>query len=288
MQIKIHHEILYSYQVPVVLDPQVLRFYPRAGGGVLVTRFNLDIHPSPDGYYQGLDIEGNIIHEVYFSKHIEKLDIKADTMLDIVDKSPFSFIIYPFEANNISSIYTEEEKILLASYKKILTTDQDIKKHVAQTIKKSSGQVMPFIVSTAVWVQRNLKQVRREEGTPLSPEKTFRGREGACRDLAVLLMAMYREAGLAARFVSGYCFDEQHEGIFELHAWTEVYIPNGGWVGFDPTSGLAVTNRYVVVAASAVPERTVPVSGNFWGRCDAKMYYNIVLKSESAEPHRIS
>ncbi len=48
-----------------------------------------------------------------------------------------------------------------------------------------------------------------------------------------------------------------------MHAWAEIYLPGGGWRGFDPTHGLAVADRHVAVAAGPTPETAFPVSGSF-------------------------
>jgi len=52
----------------------------------------------------------------------------------------------------------------------------------------------------------------------------------------------------------------------ELHAWAEVFLPGAGWVGFDPSLGLAVSDRYIALAASYDPALTLPTSGTFWGK----------------------
>ena len=58
-------------------------------------------------------------------------------------------------------------------------------------------------------------------------------------DHAVLLMEAARHWGFGARFVTGYIQmnDDQHGAT---HAWTEIYIPGAGWLGFDPTNNIFV------------------------------------------------
>ena len=38
-------------------------------------------------------------------------------------------------------------------------------------------------------------------------------------------------------------------------------MPGGGWRGFDPTHGLAVSDRHIALVASPFPAQTLPISG---------------------------
>jgi transglutaminase-like putative cysteine protease len=103
---------------------------------------------------------------------------------------------------------------------------------------------------------------------------------GSCRDFTVLFMEACRAVGLAARFVSGY--EEGDSTVLErdLHAWAEVYIPGGGWRGFDPTHGLAVADRHVALVASAFPQFTAPVTGSTQegGRVSSRLTTEVRVK----------
>ncbi len=87
-------------------------------------------------------------------------------------------------------------------------------------------------------------EVRQEHGTRL-PHETFARRSGSCRDFALLMMEAVRSLGFAARFVSGYVYDPALDGAEDTmrgagatHAWVQVFLPNAGWVEFDPTNGI--------------------------------------------------
>jgi len=91
-------------------------------------------------------------------------------------------------------------------------------------------------------------------------------------------MAACRNYGLATRFVSGYQEGDSDMTHRHLHAWVEVYIPGGGWRGYDPSHGLAVADRHIALSASYAPAGTLPVKGNFRGTgVTAEMKYFISL-----------
>ena len=74
----------------------------------------------------------------------------------------------------------------------------------------------------------------------------FETKEGHCALYASSMVLALREHGIPARYVSGFSTGEltlnEKSGFYEktitekdLHAWVEVYIPECGWMAFDPT-----------------------------------------------------
>jgi len=125
------------------------------------------------------------------------------------------------------------------------------------------------------------------------PSETLNRRSGTCRDFALLMMEVVRELGLAARFVSGYLYDQALDtpappvvrntglqqgarqiesrdeplvvGAGATHAWLHVYLPGAGWVPYDPTNSLVGGTDLIRVAFTRKPEQAAPVSGSWFG-----------------------
>jgi transglutaminase-like putative cysteine protease len=111
-------------------------------------------------------------------------------------------------------------------------------------------------------------EAREQEGTH-PPPLTLARKRGACRDFALLMMEAARALGFAARFVSGYLYDdaasEASVGGGATHAWCAVYLPGAGWVEFDPTNGLLAGRNLIRVCSARTPEQAVPIAGGFLG-----------------------
>jgi len=129
-------------------------------------------------------------------------------------------------------------------------------------------------VETLVAINRTLHadftyRKRLEHGVQ-PPWRTLALRSGACRDLAMLLVAAARALGLQARFVSGYvhCPDAPgvpRAGAGHTHAWASVLTAAYGWLDFDPTSGAVGSKGMVPVAIADDPAQAVPLQGTYFG-----------------------
>ena len=80
------------------------------------------------------------------------------------------------------------------------------------------------------------------------------GRKGVCQDFTHLAVGCLRSLGLAGRYVSGYLDTAPPPGKARVvgadvsHAWPSVFVPDAGWVDFDPTNDCLVSDRYITNA----------------------------------------
>jgi transglutaminase-like putative cysteine protease len=64
-----------------------------------------------------------------------------------------------------------------------------------------------------------------------------------------------------------------------------VYLPGGGWRGYDPTHGIAVDDRYVPVAASAYSSLAAPIDGRYTpAHVTSQMKVTLDLRSSCPVP----
>jgi transglutaminase-like putative cysteine protease len=49
----------------------------------------------------------------------------------------------------------------------------------------------------------------------------------------------------------------------------QVYLPNAGWIEFDPTNGIVGTRDLIRVAVARDPRQAIPLHGTYLGPADA-------------------
>ena len=84
---------------------------------------------------------------------------------------------------------------------------------------------------------------------------------GVCQDHAQVFVSAARQAGVPARYISGYLLLEGEAMAEASHAWAEVLVPHLGWVGFDIANRICPTERYVRVASGLDAHGVTPVRG---------------------------
>lgn len=74
----------------------------------------------------------------------------------------------------------------------------------------------------------------------------FDSQKGFCEHIASAFVVLMRSAGIPARIVTGYQGGERNpvDGLWtvrqsDAHAWTEVWLPNEGWMRIDPTAAVS-------------------------------------------------
>ena len=112
--------------------------------------------------------------------------------------------------------------------------------------------------------------------TPLG--EVMNARRGVCQDFAQVMLGCLRGLGLAARYTSGYLRTHPPPGQPRLigadasHAWIGVWVPELGWVDFDPTNDLCPGEEHVALAvgrdfSDVTPLRGVVLGGSAYRCC---------------------
>jgi transglutaminase-like putative cysteine protease len=260
------------FSAPVFLEPHLLRFRPQSTPFHTVEAFRMEIAPTPSGHRQQRDAENNLMDSCWFEGVHKEFRIRAESIVHVADHNPFDFILYPGTALKLPFKYNYQQGLVLGPALQGMGIGNDLRHYGQALLVKTQHNTSVFLMELTQQIQQDFTAIYREVGEPFLPDQTFAYREGSCRDLSWMMIQLLRNLGLAARFVSGYNYivtDE--EPSFELHAWVEVFLPGAGWVGYDPTHGIAVGAAHIPVAASSAYENTMTVSGNLRGDAQAEL-----------------
>ncbi|TVQ05858.1 MAG: transglutaminase family protein [Balneolaceae bacterium] len=279
MIFKIWHHTRYLYSHKVFLEPHYLRFKPLQKSYLTLNHFHLKMDPEPVGLSFASDAENNPITQIWFNDQIDSLDIDVQIEVSVTeDYDFFSFILDPYcKLGTREPVYSQTLSDFFKPYLKGEVSGK-IKSYVDTIIRKNDGEIIPTLFSLTDHIYREWEHHLVIETSELDSENCFREKAGSCRDLSWMLIEMLRYTGLAARYVSGYTYNDELDDGHELHAWVEVYLPGAGWIGIDPSAGIFVHEKYIPVSASFNPANTMPVTGNFRGNANSKMETHVSIE----------
>ncbi|MFC1925236.1 transglutaminase N-terminal domain-containing protein [Chloroflexota bacterium] len=284
MRFEISHTIRYIYTASVFMEPMTVRLRPRCNAMQHLERFELEVEPHPTGSSDNLDLYSNNTNTLWFHGLHDHLTVHASSVVNIANIDPFDFMIIEEGTVRLPAVYPGHHSKTVDIYSRQRYQSSLLDDFVRPILTRSNSESMPFLLNLTTEIYEQFTNDARDTGEPLHPEDTLARRSGACRDLALLFMECCRSVGLAARFVSGYGYCENVISLEKsyMHAWAEVYLPGGGWKGFDPSIGLAVSDDHVAVAVAADPEDASPTRGTFRGTgVQSKIEYDVSIKCQT-------
>lgn len=214
--------------------PFILMLRPRSGAHQWVARESYTLKPSVL-VVEYTDTYGNLCQRLIAPPGEFSIRTTADILTadasNICPGAPFEDVQnLPIEVLTylLPSRYCESDRFI--------TLGQEIVVGVAPGYDQVSA--------ITAWIRDNINFNPNSAHFQLSAVEVNQAREGVCRELAHLGIALCRGLCIPARMVVGYLHNLQP---MDFHAWFEAYV-GGSWYTFDPTqadlNGARVTVAY--------------------------------------------
>ena len=254
MRIRISHATTYRYDTPPTSVIQMLRLTPRNHDGQYVVNWRIDL--SEDCLlHQHEDAFGNISHFFTAEGPFRELSIVVEGEVDTHDtKSVVSGAVERFPPG----LFLRETALTQPDAAIIDFADN------ARAAAGSDPLMLLHGLMNAL--NREMKFDTDPTHSATTAAEAFTLRRGVCQDLTHIFIAAARQFGIPARYVGGHFY--RVDGVTAQdagHAWVKAYIEHLGWVGFDPTNGIGITEAHVRVAIGLDYLGAAPVRGTRFG-----------------------
>ena len=250
MRIRIVHDTIYRYDNPPASVIQTLRLTPRNYDGQFVQSWRIDVSadcrlaPHEDAF-------GNLGHTFTVDGPLDALTVHVEGEVDTVD------------LNGVISGAIERFPPALFLRETALTClDPAIAELAVQTRASSGQDTLPLLHALMARLNQEMTFDTDPTHTATTASEAFALKRGVCQDLTHIFIAAARSLGVPARYVSGYF--HRADGVTEQdagHAWAEAYVPDLGWVAFDPTNRISATDAHLRVAIGLDYLSAAPVRG---------------------------
>ena len=274
----VRHTTRYDYRAPVELGEHRLMMRPRDSHDLRLIETRLVIDPPASALRWLHDVFGNSITLASFQATTTSLVVTSEFRSEHYPVEPQQLTVEPY-AERFPFSYAAEEAEDLGRTKERHYSDPEHRiDRWAQALlaRVPEGRTLDVLAAMAHTIKEQFRYAERDAPGTQTPLETLERGTGSCRDLALFMMEAARGLGLAARFVSGYLYEEKLIGAQgglvgsgATHAWVQVYLPGAGWVEYDPTNALIGGRNLIRVAVARDPSQAQPLTGSFKGPANA-------------------
>jgi transglutaminase-like putative cysteine protease len=250
MRIRISHESIYRYDAPVTGVIQTLRLTPRNHDGQYVVSWRIDVSEDCRLDYHE-DAFGNITHTFTAEGSFTELGVTVDGEVETQDTHGIvggAIERFPPSLFLRETALTRPDAAILA---------------FAREARAAAGEdALALLHTMTERLHREIVFDPDPTHTATTAAEAFAMRRGVCQDLSQIFISAARSLDIPARYVGGYF--HRADGVIRQeagHAWAEAFVPDIGWVGFDPANGISPTDQHVRVAIGLDYLGASPVRG---------------------------
>jgi transglutaminase-like putative cysteine protease len=275
IRLKVLHRTGFTYAGSAVTSYNEARMTPQTTVEQELRHTRLDVQPTPWSYtytdYWGTQVTAFEVHE----RH-EKLVVTSTSTVD-VDRATRTGGGLDWAEVHSPKVRGEFVETLQLSPR--VDPGDDLLGRVRPMAADASG-AGEYARGVVALIHDEVEYVTGSTHVESLAAQAWQARSGVCQDMAHLTVGCLRDAGVPARYVSGYLMPAENPAIGvavsgESHAWVEWW--DGEWVGFDPTNGIGVNNNHVVVAHGRDYADVAPLTGIFTGGSALNMFVEVEI-----------
>jgi transglutaminase-like putative cysteine protease len=236
MRLRVAHRTDYRYNPPAAGVIQVLRVTPRNHDGQYVVRWRIDV--SADARLATHeDAFGNITHVFSADGPFEELSVEVDGEIETQNtQGILRGTVEPFGP----SLFLRDTAQTQA--------DAAIRDFAQSVRAATNGEALAELHGVLDRLYEDMAHDNETSQSAASAADAFALKHGTARDLSHIFIGAAHSLGIPARYVGGYFRRDDADGTQAGHAWAEAFIPDLGWVAFDPANGYCPTDAHVRVA----------------------------------------
>ncbi|MGA2448348.1 MAG: class II glutamine amidotransferase [Polyangiaceae bacterium] len=269
-RLRIMHRTTYSYGWPVERSTHLLRLVPSHDR--LQTLERSEISLSVGGRTRDFDdVFGNRVRRVTIDTPYDELTIVGRSETSLLDTDPLAFGSRRIRTT-IPLVWMPWQRIMLEPF---LLPPELPETHLAELadyamrfVARNDGDLLDTLLDLNDSIFREYAYSQGATTLSTTPFDVYVTKRGVCQDFAHLFICLARLMSVPARYVCGYLYtgskDPARVQAEASHAWVQVYLPEIGWRGLDPTNGIVTSTSHVRVAVGRNYVDATPTSGTIY------------------------
>jgi transglutaminase-like putative cysteine protease len=294
MLLEVRHVTQYHYATPVRESVMELWMQPQKSATQRLLSFELEIEPAAQ-LFSYADSFGNAVYHFDVPQPHAQLQIVARSAVETHDVAALPEALDQGEWDRLRSDFIQGECFDFLRPHRYVERTAALASFVAEKGIDALRRLDPLsatrALSEVIYAAFEYEAGVTEADSPI--DLALAERRGVCQDFAHIMIAICREWGLPARYVSGYLFTDRAHPTERgqdrsdpdaSHAWVEVFLPSLRWVGFDPTNNIMAGERHVCVAVGRDYADVPPSRGVFKGEAESQLAVGVSVRRARAAP----
>ena len=300
-QLEVCHRTVYRYKRAVERSTHNLRLVPMFDHLQRVRQHTLTI--MVDGAplttvqnHEYEDVFGNRAQRLLIERPYTELSIESKATVELLDTDPLGF--RPLRVrSSIPLVWMPWQRQVLQPF--LLPPElpeselNELLDYAMSFVKRNDSDLLETLLDINSSIFREYAYRQGTTTFATTPFDVYVNRYGVCQDFTNLFICLARLLGVPARYVCGYVYTgpkhENHRQSEASHAWVQVYLPEVGWKGFDPTNGILTQTDHVRVAVGRNYVDATPTSGTIYvGGGSETLQVSVTVEpvqlAESSEP----
>ena len=265
MLFQVTHTTRYAYQTPVSHSLNEVRLTPRALAVQHVRQTEIRVQPEPAFMHRRKDYYGNDVTSFELVERHDQLEVTAESIVEVQRETGESQPSISWEeareriAARSDAACVEASEFIYGSPYVTITPQLD---EYARKTFLGDRPLLEAVQDLTHRIHAEFKYRPQSTSIDVPLADVMRNRRGVCQDFAHVMIGALRSERLAARYVSGYVRPgPKVQGAQASHAWVSVFFPGSGWLSFDPTNDLMVSDSHVTLAWGRDYGDVTPVKG---------------------------
>jgi transglutaminase-like putative cysteine protease/predicted glutamine amidotransferase len=264
------HRTAYTYEQPVERSLHTFRLRPYHDQLQRVIAHDLSI--SVQGQLRDYeDVFGNHARRVQIEAPFSELVIEARSRVEVLDVDPLDF--RPLRARStIPLVWMPWQRQVLQPFllpPELPETELgELVEYAMSFVHRNDYDVLDTLLDINTTIFKEYAYRQGETTVMTTPFEVYVNRRGVCQDFTNLFICLARLLGVPARYTCGYIYTgPKHANRVQSeasHAWVQVYLPEAGWKGFDPTNGILTQTDHIRVAVGRNYRDATPTGGTIY------------------------
>jgi len=276
----VRHSTRFQYSAPITESVTEVRMQPRSTEYQQCSVFRLQVRPQAR-LFTYTDDQQNIVHHFTQPGVHQQLTITAESEVLVLPRPALPSALSESAWAQIDASNATGQHWEMLTPGEVTARTPRLAQLAAELDVTRCSDPLTAVLALNHALHRSIAYDAASTRVDSPIDEALAHRRGVCQDYTHIMLALVRNyLGIPCRYVSGYLFHSRADTSADgaSHAWLDVWLPELGWVGLDPTNDMIVGERHIEVAVGHDYHDVPPTRGLYKGNAGSELAVHVRVR----------